>query len=122
MWSTIVLFIFDIIHKIKLAKSLSYHGQMPDATPHLKHYFIIFLNDHTHALNIQLLAMKDQALCTWMTIHVKWKNMSRLRVKIFCLDNGGEFINDTFTNALEAAGIVRQCLAPYAHQQNGKAK
>jgi transposase InsO family protein len=48
--------------------------------------------------------------------------MSGLRVKIFRSDNGGEFINDTFTLNLEEVGIQHQCSASYAHQQNGKAE
>lgn len=37
-------------------------GPFPIATPHRKHHFIIFLDNHTNLLNLQLLAMKDQAL------------------------------------------------------------
>jgi hypothetical protein len=55
-------------------------------------------------------------------IRAKWENLSGLCVKVFRSDNGGEFINDTFTAELESAGIERQCSAPYAHQQNGKAE
>lgn len=43
-------------------------------------------------------------------------------MKIFRSDNGGEFINEAFTRELESAGVQRQCSAPYAHQQNGKAE
>ena len=41
---------------------------------------------------------------------------------MFCSDNGGEFISAEFTKALEEAGIEWQLAAPYAHQQNSKAK
>ena len=34
----------------------------PVRTPHAKLYFIVFLDDHSHLLNIQLLTSKDQAL------------------------------------------------------------
>jgi transposase InsO family protein len=91
-------------------------------TPHSKRYFIVFLDDHTHILNIQLLASKDQALSAWTMVRAKWENLSGLHIKIFRSDNGGEFINDAFTQALESAGIERQRSAPYAHQQNGKAE
>jgi hypothetical protein len=37
-------------------------GPIPILTPHFKRYFIVFLDDHTHILNLQLLASKDQAL------------------------------------------------------------
>jgi hypothetical protein len=37
-------------------------GPIPIETPHHKCYFIIFLDDHTGILNLQLFATKDQAL------------------------------------------------------------
>jgi hypothetical protein len=97
-------------------------GPVPTLTPHGKRYFIVFLDDHSHALDLQLLASKDQALEAWRTLRARWENMSGLRVKIFRSDNGGEFINAAFTAHLEEVGIQRQRSAPYAHQQNGKAE
>lgn len=97
-------------------------GPIPVITPHSKHYFIIFLDDYTQILNVQLLTSKDQALSAWTMVQAKWENLSRLQVKVFCSDNGGEFMNDTFMMALESAGIKQQCSVPYTHQQNGKAK
>jgi hypothetical protein len=95
-------------------------GPIPVVTPHAKCYFIIFLDDHTHILNLQLLATKDQALSAWTMVCAKWENSSGLCVKVFRSDNGGEFINDAFTSSLESAGIERQHSAPYAHPQNRK--
>jgi hypothetical protein len=37
-------------------------GPFPIMTSHSKRHFVIFLNDHSNLLNLQLLAMKDQAL------------------------------------------------------------
>lgn len=97
-------------------------GPIPILTPHNKCYFIIFLDDHTNVLNLQLLASKDQALDAWRLVQAQWENQSGLRVKVFRSDNGGEFLNAAFTAELEKAGIIHQLLAPYAHQQNGKAE
>ena len=94
----------------------------PVRTPHAKLYFIMFLDDHTHLLNVQLLASKDQALGAWRIVKSLWENHSEHKVKVFRSDNGGEFLSTEFTRALEEAGIERQLAAPYAHQQNGKAK
>ena len=90
--------------------------------PHIKLYFVVFLDDHTHLLNIQLLATKDQALDAWQIVKSLWENHAGHKVKVFCSDNGGEFISVEFTKALEEAGIEWQLAAPYAHQQNGKAE
>jgi hypothetical protein len=95
---------------------------IPTITPHGKQYFIIFLNDHTYALDLQLLALKDQALKAWQLLCARWENLSGRCVKVFRSDNGGEFINEVFTANLEETGIQRQCSAPYTHQQNGKAE
>jgi hypothetical protein len=43
-------------------------GPIQTITPHGKHYFIVFLDDHTHALDLQLLAFKNQALDTWWSL------------------------------------------------------
>src|SRR6267154_3555460 len=97
-------------------------GPMPVATPHGKRYFIVFLDDHTNILDVQLLATKDQALEAWRIVRARWENSSGFRVKIFRSDNGGEFIGAAFSAELVHAGIQRQLSAPYAHQQNGKAE
>ena len=97
-------------------------GPFPVRTPHAKLYFVVFLDDHTHLLNVQLLATKDQALDAWRIVKSLWENHTERKVKVFRFDNGGEFISTEFTKALEEAGIEQQLTAPYAHQQNGKAE
>jgi hypothetical protein len=51
-------------------------GPIPTTTTHGKRYFVVFLDDHTHALDLQLLASKDQALDAWRTLRAWWENMS----------------------------------------------
>ena len=97
-------------------------GPFPICTPHVKLYFIVFLHDHTHLLNVQLLATKDQALDAWQIIKSLWENHVECKVKVFHSDNGREFISVEFMKALEEVGIEWQLAAPYAHQQNCKAK
>jgi transposase InsO family protein len=75
-----------------------------------------------HVLNLQLFALKDQDLLAWHTLHAWWENLSGKHVKIFCSDNGGEFLSNAFSVNLEETGVLHQCSAPYAHQQNGKAE
>lgn len=97
-------------------------GPFPVRMPHGKSYFIIFLDDYTHLINIQLLATKDQALEAWNIVKALWENHVKCRVKVFCSDNGGEFISAAFTQALQENGIEWQLSVPYAHQQNSKAE
>lgn len=97
-------------------------GPFPTMTPHGKLHFVVFHDDHTNLLNIQLLATKDQALDAWHVIKTCWENHSERQVKRFPSDNGWEFISAAFMQSLEVTGIERQLSALYSHQQNGKAE
>ena len=96
-------------------------GPFPVQTPHGKLYFIIFLDDHLHALDLQLLATRDQALLALEIIHPRWEKRFGHKLKTIRLDNGGEFLGHVFMDYLHLHGISRQLAAPYAHQQNGRA-
>ena len=67
-------------------------GPFPVWTPHHKAYFIVFLDDHTHLINVQLLAMKDQAFQAWKLVQKLWENHTGHTVKVFRSNNSGEFI------------------------------
>jgi hypothetical protein len=103
----------DLIHS-DLCRTL------PTITPHSKLHIVVFLDDHTNLLNVQLLATKDQAPEAWLIIKNRWENHSERKVKTFRSDNGGKFVSKEFSKSLEDAGIEHQLSAPYAHQQNGK--
>lgn len=49
-------------------------GPFSTRTPHRKLYFVIFLDNHMHIINVQLLASKDQALDTWKIVKALWEN------------------------------------------------
>jgi hypothetical protein len=97
-------------------------GPFPIRTPHGKLYFVVFLDNHSHLLSVQLLTSKDQVLDAWKMVQALWENHAGRTVKVFHSDNGGEFISTAFSAVLADAGISRQLSAPYAHQQNGKAE
>ena len=97
-------------------------GPFPVPTPHGKLYFIIFLDDHMHLINVQLPSSKDQALEAWNIVRAKWENVAERWIKVFRSDNGGEFLSFAFKKALQDAGIEHQLSSPYSHQQNGKAE
>ena len=82
----------------------------------------MFLDDHSHLINIQLLVSKDQALEAWNIVKNLWENHTKHHVKVFCSDNGREYISTAFTKALQDAGIEHHLVLPYAHQQNSKAE
>jgi hypothetical protein len=107
--------ILDLIHS-------DVCGPFPVQMPHGKVYFIMFLDNHMHLINIQLLTSKDQALQAWTIVKNLWENHAKRWVKFFRSDNGGEYISGAFTKALQDTGIKRQLTLLYAHQQNGKAE
>ena len=97
-------------------------GPFPISTLHGKHYFILFLDDFTNVINVQLLATKDQALEAWRTVRARWENKYDARVKALQTDNGGEYVSLEFERQLRNDGIEHRKSIPYAHQQNGKAE
>ena len=89
---------------------------------HGKLYFIIFLDDHTHLVNVQLLTSKDQTLKAWKIVKPLWENYAEWKVKTFRSDNGRKSINLAFQHFLHDTGISHELSSPYSHQQNGKAE
>ena len=97
-------------------------GPFPVRTPHSKLYFIILMDNYSHALDLHLLASRDQALDAFRITHPKWEHETRRRVGRLHMDSAGEFLSEAFTSYLQGHGICRELSAPYAHQQNGRAK
>lgn len=97
-------------------------GPFPVLTPHGKLYFILFIDDFTGAINIQLLATKDQAFAVWCVIQAKWENKLDRKVKKFRCDGGGELMgkDQTFITQMEERGIEHDVTPPYEHWKNGK--
>ena len=95
-------------------------GSFPVETPHGKRYFIIFLDDCSSALNLQLLASKDQAFEAWCLIQMKWKRKLRVKVQQFRCDGGGELAGGShrFAAQREAQGIKCDITPPYEHWKN----
>ena len=97
-------------------------GPFPVETPHGKRYLIIFLDDCSSALNLDLLASKDQAFDAWCLVQAKWERKLGLKVQRFRCDGGGELAGGShrFAAQLEAQGIVRDVTPPYEHWKNGR--
>jgi hypothetical protein len=97
-------------------------GPMPVRTPHGKLYFIVFLDDKSNSMSVELLATKGMAFQAWLDVKARWELKTGLKVLAFRCDNAKELISCKFNDSLALAGIERQFAAPYAHQQNGKAE
>lgn len=97
-------------------------GPFPVELPHGKRYFVIFLDNCSSALNLQLLASKDQAFEAWGLLQAKWERKLGLKVQRFRCDRGGELAGGShrFAVQLEAQGIERDVTPPYEHWKNGR--
>jgi hypothetical protein len=58
----------------------------------------------------------------WEELKARWETKTGKKVLTFRCDNAKELISGKFNKSLAEAGIERQFVAPYAHQQNGKAE
>ena len=97
-------------------------GPFPVETPHGKRYFVIFLDDCSSGLNVQLLASKDQAFEAWCLVQAKWERKLGVKIRRFRCDGGGELAGGShrFAAQLEAQGIERDVTPPYEHWKNGR--
>ena len=97
-------------------------GPFPVETPHGKRYFIIFLDNCSSGLNLQLLASKDQAFDVWCLVQAKWERKLGRKIQRFRCDGGGELAGGShrFAEQLEALGIERDVTPPYEHWKNGR--
>jgi transposase InsO family protein len=50
------------------------------------------------------------------------ENLSKRKIKILRLDNGGEYTSKEFVNFCKDVGIKRELTTPYNPQQNGVAE
>lgn len=85
-------------------------------TLHGKCYFIIFLDDHTHFLDMQLLATRDQVLDAWKRVLAHWENKFGHWVNALRSNNGGEYISMEFKEYLWKQGIEHHKSVPYIYQ------
>ena len=90
-------------------------GPFPTATLHGKCYFIVFLDDHTHVLNVQLLATRDQALDAWKILLAQWENKFGHQAIALQSDNEGEYVSTEFKQHLQEWGIEHRKSVPYVH-------
>ena len=90
-------------------------GPFPVRTPHGKLYFIVFLDNYTHLVNVQLLTSKDQALKAWKIVRALWENHAEHKVKAFHSDNDEEFLSSAFKQNLQNTGIYHELSSPYVN-------
>ena len=83
-------------------------------------YFITFIEKSTRYIDIELLKTKDEVY----NVFYKYKqlaenNENNKRIRIYSIDNGGEFVNNRFKRLFTENGIKHQTSTLHTHEQNG---
>jgi len=85
-------------------------------------YFLTYIDDFSRKVWVYLLKSKGECLKKFKEFKALVETQSEHKMKVFWLDNGGEYISKRFECFLRAHGIEKQTSTPYRPQQNGVAK
>jgi hypothetical protein len=85
-------------------------------------YYVMFTDDHTRYMKIDLLKTKDQALQAYKGF-VNWAQTQHgVRIKQLRLDRGGEYTGNEFTKFLQSQGTERHLTMHNTPQHNSVTK
>eukprot|EP00253_Pinus_taeda_P027262 PITA_27262 len=76
-------------------------------------YFITFIDDHSRKNWIYFLKTKDEAFDRFREFKALVENMTRKKIKVLRLDNGGEYTDKDFTHFYAKESIKREWTTPY---------
>ena len=85
-------------------------------------YYVYFIDDFSRKTWIYFLKSKDEVFSKFMEFKALIKNHTENKIKIFQLDNGGEFTYNKLKDLCKYSGIKRDLTTPYNPQQNGVAE
>ena len=82
-------------------------------------YYDSFIDDCSRKTWISFLKKKDEVFEIFKEFMALVENLSRKKIKILRLDNGGEFSSNEFKYFYKYDRIKRELTIPYNPQQNG---
>ena len=85
-------------------------------------YYAYFIDDYSCKTWIYFLKNKDEVFERFKEFKALVENLSKKKIKILRLDNGGEFMSNEFNDYCKEVGIKRELTIPYNPQQNGVAE
>ena len=85
-------------------------------------YYDSFIDDYSRKTWIYFLKGKNEVFSKFKEFKALVENLSEKKIKIFILDNGGEFTSGEFKAFYKEVWIKRELSTPYNLQQNGVAK
>ncbi len=81
-----------------------------------------YIDDFSRKVWVYSLKSKGECFEKFKEFKALVETQSEHKIKVFRLDNGGEYISKEFQGFLNAHGIEKQTSTPYRPQQNGVAE
>ena len=94
-------------------------GPITPSTPGQKRYVFVLIDDYSRYMWTVLLEKKSEALDKFKRFRTVAEQETKMVLKTFRTDRGGEFTSHDFASFCEKHGINRHLTAPYSPQQNG---
>ena len=96
-------------------------GPMKTTSMGAAKYFVMFIDDFSRKVWLYPIKAKSECFNKFKEFKALVEKQSEKKIKVFRLNNGGEFMSNQFGECLKKEGIGRQTSAPYTPQQNGVA-
>jgi transposase InsO family protein len=97
-------------------------GPMPSSSISGYVYYVSFIDDYSRKTWIYFLNSKDEVFNKLKEFKALIENLSKRKIKILRLDNGGEYTSKEFVNLCKDVGIKRELTTPYNPQKNSVAE
>ncbi|KAI5335133.1 hypothetical protein L3X38_025266 [Prunus dulcis] len=88
-------------------------------TSHGFRWFVTFIDDCTRLTWVYLMKHKHDVAYILPVFCAMVSTQFHASVKVFRIDNGGEYVNHTLTQFFRDQGIIHQTTTPFTPQQNG---
>jgi transposase InsO family protein len=85
-------------------------------------YYVSFIDDFSRNTWIYFLRYKSEVFDKFKDFKALVENQTKKKIKVFRIDNGGEFCRSEFEELCKKCGIARQKTTPYTPQHNGVAE
>eukprot|EP00253_Pinus_taeda_P032579 PITA_32579 len=85
-------------------------------------YFVTFIDDYSRKTWIYFLKTKDEVFGRFKEFKVLVKNLTGKKIKVLHSGNGGEYVDNDFTDFCAREGIRREWTIPYNLEQNAVAE
>lgn len=94
-------------------------GPFPTPSFSNVHYVLTFIDDYCHFTWVYFLVHESEVFARFIAFKAHVEKQSRNLVKILCIDNGREYVNNRLEEYCTLEGIDLQHSVTYTPQQNG---